>query len=325
MYEISLVEAHRIIQNVPNATYPANLQQGTEEWLQERNKRLTATNTATLFDDSSFYDSKFKDDILLQKLFGKKVFFNKGMKLGKKMEDFARKRANEVLGKNFSPAVYINEEMKALVSLDGVDDLDSKTMLPKTILEIKAVQSHSDIIRNAKLKILPTSYLWQAWTQLLVTGAEKVIYFVLDIDTNAYYAQEIRLPKDMTGERIVKAFLEFYWNHLVPKEMVGDKPEYLVLNKDEDFINLEKQYDQVLQELEVLEAKKEVIRGQLIDASNGEPAIGETFKIIRSESKGRVSWKKVVDKIALDHQIDLKPYTKPSGATSISYKITRNQ
>lgn len=177
------------------------LVQGTPEWLEARRRHITASQVPVLFNASPYQKPQ---ELLEEKLTGiekevssfQQLLFQKGHN--------AEEAAREWLKANFNveakPAVLISKKHKILLaSLDGhVPEknmiFEAKYMGEKALLEV----------REGKIK---SHHLLQVQAQLLVSGAEKCIYFAMT-DNGEAAIQEI-LPDEKVFSEIVSKAKEF--------------------------------------------------------------------------------------------------------------------
>ncbi|MBL0721214.1 MAG: YqaJ viral recombinase family protein [Sulfurovum sp.] len=139
------------------------VEQGTEEWLELRNKHIrTASRTAVVLDCSPLTS---KETLAQEIKFGIKPFYNKAMKQGNELEDKVRYLANSHFQDFFMPQVGLNGELFA--SLDGIN------FEGDTIVELKVSDKTYTDIENG---IIPEHYVLQVKHQMLVFNTAKVGY-----------------------------------------------------------------------------------------------------------------------------------------------------
>ncbi len=154
-----------------------NAQQGTENWHKERNKPNTfnASEANALMGVSKYTSYT---ELLKQKKFGivKEVspIQQRLFDRGHEAEASARQIAEEIVDKEFYPTVgHIEiDDMRLLASFDGITVDDSILFEHKLWNE--------SLAESVRREIVPDSYIWQLEQQLLVSGAEKVIFMVSD-------------------------------------------------------------------------------------------------------------------------------------------------
>jgi putative phage-type endonuclease len=177
------------------------LDQGSEEWKQERLKRVTASQVPSLMGLSPYQTPL---DLLREKITGqeievssyKQVLFAKGHNAERSAREWIESNFNA----KFPPAVLLSKKCPDLLaSLDGLN-IDKNTILEAKYMGSKALLD----VKRGKIK---PHHLCQIQCQLLVSGAEKCIYFATTEGGESAIA-EIK-PDSSYSERILKAVCEF--------------------------------------------------------------------------------------------------------------------
>lgn len=177
-----------------------NLEQGTEIWKQERLKHCTASQTPVLFGLSP-YQTKLQ--LFEEKLTGKEREYSEQTKtlfqIGHKAEKAGRDWIESHLGITIPPTVVISNAIPDLLaSLDGFSEAKN------VVAEFKYVGK--EVRLDVEKGKIPAHHECQVQAQLLATGAERCIYFVLDPEGNAAVT-DIRPDKDYInniGEEVTK-------------------------------------------------------------------------------------------------------------------------
>lgn len=178
-----------------------NVEQGTDEWKQERLKRITASQLPILMGLSPYQTPL---QLLKEKLTGveaevnsyKQVLFIKGHNA----ERSAREWLESHLNVKFPPKVILSTKCTDLLaSLDGFNQdkniiFEAKYMGAKSLLEVK----------QGKIK---DHHLCQIQGQLLASGAQKCVYFATTDDGDSAMA-EIK-PDANYASKIDEAVKEF--------------------------------------------------------------------------------------------------------------------
>jgi putative phage-type endonuclease len=151
-----------------------NLEQGSTEWKAERLKRCTASQVPVLFNLSPYQTTL---QLFEEKILGEEAPTTKSQELlfarGHEAEAVGRKWVQEKLGVDFKPAVALSlTTPDLLASLDGFD------LKRNIIFEAKYMGKES--LENVKKGIIKPNHAVQVQAQLLVTGAEKCVYFAMD-------------------------------------------------------------------------------------------------------------------------------------------------
>lgn len=178
-----------------------NLEQGTNEWKQERLKHLTASQVPSLFGISPYQTSL---DLLREKLTGqeqevnayKQILFDKGHTA----EIAARAWVEADLKLKFPPLVVVSKQCPDLLaSLDGFNE-EHRLILEAKFMGVKALE-------EVKLGNIKKHHLCQIQSQLFATGAEKCIYFATTGDGESAIA-EIK-PNPEFPEKLTVAVSDF--------------------------------------------------------------------------------------------------------------------
>ena len=151
-----------------------NMFQGSNEWHAERSRRFTASEAPAMM-GSSKYQSR--DELLYQKATGigrevtdaEQALFDRGHRA----EAAARRIVEDMLGQDLYPVTAVSDEDdRLLASLDGC------TIDEATLYEHKLWSE--GLAAQVRARDLEPHYYWQLEQQLLVVGAEKVIFVCSD-------------------------------------------------------------------------------------------------------------------------------------------------
>lgn len=161
-----------------------NMFQGSKEWHAERSRRFTASEAPAMMGASKYQS---RDELLYQKATGivpevtdaKQALFDRGHRA----EAAARRIVEDMLGQDLYPVTAVSDEDdRLLASLDGCT-LDEATLYEhKLWSEGLAAQVHA--------RDLEPHYYWQLEQQLLVAGAEKVIFVCSDGTPERFVSME---------------------------------------------------------------------------------------------------------------------------------------
>lgn len=148
------------------------LTQGSQEWLEARKNYFTASEAPAMMGECKYHSrTQLLDhkkgwttevDDFTQRLFDK----------GHKSEADALPIVEKIIGDELYPSVGVLEGAKLLASFDGL------TMMEDVIYEHKIF--NKVLAENVLNKILEPHYFWQLEHQLLVSGADKVIFVTSD-------------------------------------------------------------------------------------------------------------------------------------------------
>lgn len=196
------------------------LQQGSAEWLKVRLSHFTASEAPAMLGLSSYMTRTEllelkKTGIAKEVDAGTQARFNKGHET----EELARPIAEQIINDEFYPITgsKVINDIPLLASFDGL------TMLEDVIFEHKLI--------NAKLKtslsagIIPEQYEPQLEQQLMVSGAEKVLFMASDGTLSNsvhtwYFSDDALRNKILAGWKQFAIDLESF--EVTPKEV---KPE----------------------------------------------------------------------------------------------------
>jgi len=157
-----------------------DLEQGSPEWLKERLENLTASEAPMMMGASKFFSRT-------QLLDHKKGWITeidkhtqKRFDDGHKAEAMARPIASKMAKADFYPVVGLLEDTKYLASFDGL------TMLGDILFEHKGL--NKVLAENVLNNVLAPEYYWQLEHQLMVSGADKVLFVCSDGTEDKFYS-----------------------------------------------------------------------------------------------------------------------------------------
>ncbi|MCJ8293371.1 MAG: YqaJ viral recombinase family protein [Colwellia sp.] len=204
-----------------------NLVQGTDEWLEARKEYLTASEAPAMMGDSKY---KSRTELLKEKKTGKvkavSSFTQSLFDKGHQTEESARDIIEFELMEEFKPVVGSIEldGLKLLASLDGLSEDE------KTVFEHKLW--NEILAENVNNSVLEASHYWQLEFQLMVFGAESVLFVVSDGTTEKrasfYY---VSIPE--RREKLIKGLKQFAED--LKNYEVKAKQEVIVANEQESF------------------------------------------------------------------------------------------
>ncbi|WP_137971981.1 YqaJ viral recombinase family protein [Pseudomonas sp. F(2018)] len=200
-----------------------NVQQGTPEWHALRANHFTASEAPAMMGASKYQS---RTDLLTQKKTGivpevtaaQQNLFD----LGHATEEMARPLVEELIGEELFPIVGTSGNL--LASLDGA------TMLGDTLFEHKLW--NEKVASQVRTGELEPHYYWQLEQQLLVSGAERVIFVCSDGTRENFASMEYR-PVPGRAEQLIAGWKQFEEElaEFVPQETkveaVGLAPEQL--------------------------------------------------------------------------------------------------
>ena len=142
--------------------------QGDDNWHEARKNKRTASEAAAVFGDHKYMT---RNDLLKQKSTGlvpevdahqQRIFDQ-----GHKFEELARPYAEEIAEEEFYPVTCEDDTGTYLASMDGLDLCGFLGFEHKSL---------NDKLRTATAETLEDHYKWQMDHQMMVTGAEKILF-----------------------------------------------------------------------------------------------------------------------------------------------------
>lgn len=200
-----------------------NVQQGTPEWHALRSSYFTASEAPAMMGASKY---QTRNDLLAMKKTGiveevtpqQQAIFDRGHAT----EELARPLVEEMLGEELYPIVGTAGNL--LASMDGA------TMLGDTLFEHKLW--NQKVVAMIRAGELDPHYYWQLEQQLLVSGAEKVIFVCSDGTRDNFEHMEYR-PVAGRREQLVAGWAQFeedlgsFEVKEVKAEVIGAAPDQL--------------------------------------------------------------------------------------------------
>jgi len=176
-----------------------NVAQGSAEWLALRAQHFTASEAPAMMGASKY---QTRTDLLAIKKTGitpdvtpsQQFIFDKG-------------HATEALARPLTEAL-IGEELYPIVGTEGnlLASMDGATMLGETLFEHKLW--NESVVAQVKAGELAPHYYWQLEQQLLVSGAERVIFVCSDGTTENFVHMEYR-PVAGRAAQLIEGWKQF--------------------------------------------------------------------------------------------------------------------
>jgi predicted phage-related endonuclease/plasmid stability protein len=200
-----------------------NLSQGSPEWISARASHFCASEAPAMMGASKY---QTRTDLLTLKKTGiapdvtpsQQFIFDKGHAT----EAAARPLVEVMIGEELYPVVGTSGNL--LASMDGA------TMLGETLFEHKLW--NESLVAQVKAEDLAPHYYWQLEQQLLVSGAERVIFVCSDGTAENFVSMEYR-PVAGRAEQLVEGWKQFEADLAVhevasaPSIVVGKAPDEL--------------------------------------------------------------------------------------------------
>ena len=295
----------------------AEMTQGSPEWLEMRKKMIGASEAASILGISPY---KTAHELWLEKT-GRVTPppSNFAMRRGQELEPEIRRMFQEESGEFFIPQVVVHPEYDYLIaSLDGIN-LDGNALL-----EIKTC--NKEVFDKCKSGEIVPYYLSQIQHQLACCPKAEVCYYVCfhgnKMSSFAVYRDEEYIAKMIEAE---KAFYQCMINDTPPALTAQDEAKKRpdiegsdALIASDDYVQIKEERDRVAALLKSLDAKKKEAEERLLQYANDGNCMIGCVQITRSEPKGLVNWKKVIDEYnILDEKLDW--FRNPS---SVKWTIT---
>ncbi|AZF05652.1 YqaJ viral recombinase family protein [Pseudomonas sp. R5-89-07] len=176
-----------------------NVAQGSAEWLALRAQHFTASEAPAMMGASKY---QTRTDLLAAKKTGitpdvtpsQQFIFDKG-------------HATEALARPLAEAL-IGEELYPIVATEGnlLASMDGATMLGETLFEHKLW--NESLVAQVKAGDLAPHYYWQLEQQLLVSGAERVIFVCSDGTPENFVHMEYR-PVAGRAAQLIEGWKQF--------------------------------------------------------------------------------------------------------------------
>ena len=176
-----------------------NVAQGSAEWLALRAQHFTASEAPAMMGTSKY---QTRTDLLAAKKSGitpdvtpsQQFIFDKG-------------HATEALARPLTEAL-IGEELYPIVATEGnlLASMDGATMLSDTLFEHKLW--NESVVAQVKAGDLAPHYYWQLEQQLLVSGAERVIFVCSDGTPDNFVHMEYR-PVAGRAAQLIEGWKQF--------------------------------------------------------------------------------------------------------------------
>ena len=201
------------------------VQQGSAEWHAARASHDCASDAPAMMGESMY---KTRSELMAEKKFGAEKEHDaatlRRFADGHETEAKARVIAEAMLGQDLFPVVCVSDDDKLLASVDGM------TMNEDILFEHKLI--NASLAKDVHSGELKPHYYWQLEHQLLVTGAEKVLFICSDgttdnIEHMEYVSVPTRRAALIAGWEQFHKDLETFEMQQAKAEVVGRAPEQL--------------------------------------------------------------------------------------------------
>jgi putative phage-type endonuclease len=175
--------------------------QGSLQWLELRQRKITATDSATILGLNPWESpvTPWRRKLGLME----PVEINDAMRKGNELEPIARNKLNEMLGIDLKPAVVIHEKYNWMMSsMDGISEDH------KIACEIKCGEKS---FIEAKKGNIPKYYYCQMQHQMKTLEINEIIYYCY-IENNDTMIK-VKRDDDFINNMVIKE--EYYFNCLI--------------------------------------------------------------------------------------------------------------
>ena len=280
--------------------------QGSNEWLIERSKRVTATNIAAIMGISPW---KTAMDLFNDKMgMGKPFITNPAIEHGKAMEDPIREYYEAKVGEWFPPAVVVGPEGWELASLDGINSAKTRT------LEIKTCGKK--VFEEALKGNVPSYYISQVQFGMMCVPTAidcELVFYNCGI-----YAHVILERDEEYITELYEAGKEFYETSIVAKlpPPLSEK-DSIDMSNDLAWMTLAQQALVIYPKMKELEKKWKSLRAEIQDLTDDGSCHGGGIKLTKKWRPGGLDTAKMEQ-----DDIDIEKYRK---SPSSSLMLTVNQ
>lgn len=279
---------------------PANLHQGSEQWLAYRKARGGASEVAALLGCSPFFP-RTPLELWQVKTGRTEVYANAAIQRGNRLEAAARSYVEGCFGEVFEPQVV--EQGRIIASLDG-QSFDGKTIIE---IKIPAAGVDSELWKyTAEHNNPPEHYLVQVQQQLMVSQAERCIFCVC-VASGDEVVECLHLdvfPDPAMHERIRKAWHEFF--PFIDSDTPPPPTDRDVIERsDADWADAAQAYRIAKRALENAQSAEKAARERMQELAGEQSAKGCGVSATRYYVQGSVDYKK-----AIPPDVDLEQYRK---------------
>lgn len=261
-----------------------SIRQGSPEWEALRREKIGASDAPVIMGVSP-WETPY--GLWQQKMGQKTIKINEAMARGQIEE----KRARAWLSGHWDIPVVDRVVQHsgynwAIASLDGVT-LDGE------IVEIKAPgqKDHGEAVKGR----IPPKYIPQLQHQMACAEVEICHYLSWD----GHHGLLLTLQRDEAYIKEMFEKEEAFWECMCNQTPPGE--EYVFLD-DEDFSKLEDEYLQIVETTDLLEKRKNELRGEILSVANGKKIRGKHIVTRKRSGARRLDQKK------LSKDVDLENY-----------------
>ena len=259
------------------------VQQGSQEWLSLRKKKITATDAGIILGINPWKTKQ----MLWQEKVGLKEpdKMNEKMARGISLEPIALDAFCKTVGYKLSPTVLVHDSNSwAMASLDGMSENGQ-------LVEIKCGQKSYE---QAKQGVIPDYYYSQMQHQMYVAGVKQMSYFCFNGEDGI--CLDTKLCQDYV-DTMLHQEQEFYRQiiEFEPPELT-DK-DYLNMENNKEWKKLSLQFQMIKSNQRSLEELEQKTRQSLLELSKMSNAKGCGITVKKVILKGRIQMDQVPEDI----------------------------
>jgi putative phage-type endonuclease len=222
---------------------------------------------------------------------------NSAMRYGKTNETHLREKFIELTGYNVAPCCRVHSEHEWLMaSLDGI------TFDGKTICEIKT--NKKEVHDQVALGVIPEFHWQQVQIQMACANVDECFY----VSGNGWDVAHTVIERDADWFQENLDTLKQFYDSLSDSKPPKPSDKDVVENTDALWMELMNEIHQLDSHIKSLLQKKESIKQNLIELSNGKSTHGGGGTLRKKFKKGSIDYKSVEELSSLD----LEKYRSPS-------------
>lgn len=257
------------------------VEQGSQEWLDLRKEKVTATDCAAILRISNCdtpYQRWMKKMGLLPE-----EFVNSAMKRGSQLENRATQVLNKKRNLSLKPAVILNDKHTwQLGSYDAISDDD------KVIAEVKCGK---ETYEEAKHGIIAPDYIAQMQHLMCVSPVDYMLFFSYDESTDDGIVFEVEKDKSMCDEIMEKEYL-FHQSMLNFEPPSLTEKDYIIRH-DAHFKFLAEMYHFYKEQMKVTSESMDKWEAMLLKEADEKNTKGWGVRLTKCTRKGTVDYKAV--------------------------------
>ena len=271
-----------------SASVQVNIEQGTPEWHQWRQKGVGASDVAALFDDSPY---KTERDLWFEKVGLGEADDDQNeyiFKLGHKVEDLIRELAQEKFKSSFLPTCF--ERGKVLASLDGYDP--SGVVLEAKLVGAKVLKAASD-------GVIPVHHDWQIQTQLFSSEADKAVWVGHD---GKKKGQAVEIGRDEAKIKLIENKVDEFWESVDKMVMPPLGPNDIKFITDDPSMKLFRRLTYLKTNRDMLDEEYKAIEAEIKKLADHPKVRCGSVTVTTYERQGSIDYTKIPEVKSLEKE-----------------------